>query len=140
MGGPRSGSRFPDRTGGRGEGAVAVEGDDGWWEVRWEDGDGGAGVVGGKRMLRVSLERKMLEPREEDEPYDARAGGEGNDGQVRRTDTNVELTDTTFQRSNKTTGDPEKVVKAVKKGAKETHSAPKLEIRGTTVKRPLSKK
>lgn len=121
-----------------GEGAVAVE-VDGGWEIRWEDEDGNAGLEG-RRKLTVSLERKMLEPKEEDKPHHARASGREDDDQVTRTNTKVELTNTTFQRSKKTTGEPERVAKAVKKGAKETHSAPKLEIRGTTVERPLSKK
>ena len=121
-----------------GEGAVAVEADDGW-EIRWEDEDRNVGVKGGLK-LTVSLERKMLEPKEEDKPVDARTTTVEDDKQPRRTNTNIELTNTTFQRSKKATGEPEWVDKAVKKGAKENHSAPKLEIRGTTVERPLGKK
>lgn len=121
-----------------GERAVAVEGDDGW-EVRWEDEDGKAGVER-RQKLTISLERKMLEPREEEKPYHARAGEREDDQQTKRTNTNIELTNTTFQRSIKTTGEPERLDKAVKKGAKENHSAPKLEIRGTTVERPLARK
>ena len=120
------------------EGAVAVEADDGW-EIRWEDEDRNIGVKGSSK-LTVSLERKMLEPREEDKPVDARTTTAEDDNQVRRTNTNIELTNTTFQRSKKATGELERVDKAVKKGAKENHSAPKLEIRGTTVERPLAKK
>ena len=120
------------------EGAVAVEADDGW-EIRWEDEDRNIGVKGSSK-LTVSLERKMLEPREEDKPVDARTITAEDDNQVRRTNTNIELTNTTFQRSKKATGEQERVDKAVKKGAKENHSAPKLEIRGTTVERPLAKK
>ena len=121
-----------------GEGAVAVEADDGW-EIRWEDEDRNIGVKGSLN-LTVSLERKMLEPKEEDKPVDARTTTTKNDNQVRRTDTNIELTNTTFQRSKNATGEPEQTDKAFKKGAKENRSAPKLEIRGTTVERPLAKK
>ena len=120
------------------EGAVAVEGTDGW-EIRWEDEDRNIGVKGSLK-LTVSLERKMLEPKEEDKPVDARTTTAEDDKQVRRTNTNIELTNTTFQRSKKATGEPEQVEKAVKKGAKENPSAPKLEIRGTTVERPFAKK
>jgi len=42
------------------EGAVAVETEEGW-EVRWEDGDGKVGDVGGRRVLSVSLERRFVE-------------------------------------------------------------------------------
>ena len=121
-----------------GEGAVAVEGDDGW-EIRWEDEDRNIGVKGSLK-LTVSLERKMLEPKEEDKPVDARTTTLKDDSKVRRTDTNIELTNTTFQRSKKATGEPEQMDKAVKKDAKENRSAPKLEIRGTTVERPFAKK
>lgn len=120
-----------------GEGAVAVEADDGW-EIRWEDDSGNVGVEG-RRKLTISLDRKMLEPKEEDKPDHARINEGEVDNQVRRTDTNIELTNTTFQRSKRTTGGPESIDKAVKKGAKETHSAPKLAIRGTTVERPLQR-
>ncbi|CAF9919259.1 hypothetical protein IMSHALPRED_004566 [Imshaugia aleurites] len=119
------------------EGAVAVEAGDGW-EIRWEDEDGNAGVEG-RRKVTISLERKMLEPKEEDKPFHARAE-ERDDDQVKRTNTNIEMTNTTFQRSKRTTGEPERMDKYVKKGAKEDHAAPKLEIRGTTVERPLAKK
>ena len=119
------------------EGAVAVEAGDGW-EIRWEDEDGNAGVEG-RRKVTISLERKMLEPKEEDKPIHARAE-ERDDDQVKRTNTNIEMTNTTFQRSKRTTGEPERMDKYVKKGAKEDHAAPKLEIRGTTVERPLAKK
>ena len=120
------------------EGAVAVEADDGW-EIRWEDEDGNIGVKGSLK-LTVSLERKMLEPKEDDKPVDARTTTVEDDKKARRTNTNIELTNTTFQRSKKATGEPERVDKAVKKGEKEDQSAPKLEIRGTTVERPLAKK
>ena len=119
------------------EGAVAVEGNDGW-EIRWEDEDRNIGVKGSLK-LTVSLERKMLEPKEEDKPVDARTTTAEDDKQVRRTNTDIELTNTTFQRSKKATGEPEQVEKAVKKGAKENPSAPKLKIRGTTVERPFAK-
>lgn len=121
-----------------GEGAVAVEADDGW-EIRWEDEDGNVGVDG-RRKLTISLERKMLEPKEEDKPVHARASAAEDNNHVTRTETSIELTNTTFQRSKKTTGEPERVNKAVKKGAKDNHSKPKLEIRGTTIERPLAKK
>lgn len=114
------------------EGAVAVEADDGW-EIRWEDDDGKLGVDG-RRKLTVSLERKMVEAKEEDKPVHARASAGDDNYDVRRTDTNI-----TFQRSETTTGKPEKD-KAVKKGVKNNQSTPKLEIRGTTIERPLAKK
>lgn len=47
------------------EGAVAVHGEKGW-ELRWEDGNGKVAVKG-RKMLRVSLERKMLEPSEKEQ-------------------------------------------------------------------------
>ena len=119
------------------EGAVAVEGDNGW-EIRWEDEDRNIAVRGSSK-LTVSLERKMLEPKEEDKPVDARTTTTEDDNQVRRTNTNIELTNTSFKRSKKTSGEPERVDTAVKKGAKDNYSAPKLEIRGTTVERPLAK-
>ena len=122
-----------------GEGAVAVQ-TDGGWEIRWEDEDQNIDVNGSLR-LTVSLERKMLEPKEEDKPVDTRTTiVKEDDNQVRRTNTNIELTNTTFQRSKLATGQSERVDKAVKKGAKEKNSAPKLEIRGSTVERPLAKK
>lgn len=120
------------------EGAVAVEADDGW-EIRWEDKDGNAGAEGRQKLI-VSLERKMLEPKEEDEPDHASASEREDDKQVKRTTTNIELTNTTFQKSKRTPREPEKVDKFVKKGAKENHSAPKLNITGTTVERPFAKK
>ena len=135
------------------EGAVAVEADDGW-EIRWEDEDGNIRNVEGRARLTVSLERKMLEPKEDDKPFDerkmlgpkeydkpfnARAIATEDENQVRRTSKIIELTNTTFQRRKKTTGEAEKMDKAVKKGAKENHTAPKLEIRSTTVERPLAK-
>lgn len=49
-----------------GEGAVAVETEEGW-EVRWEDGDGNVGDVGGRRVLSVSLERRFVEELKEEE-------------------------------------------------------------------------
>ena len=121
-----------------GEGAVAVEGDDGW-EIRWEDEDRNIGGKGGSK-LTVSLERKMLEPKEEDKAINTRTTVAEDDNQVRRRSTNIELTNTSFRRSKKVTGEPERVVKAVNEGAKENHSAPKLEIRGMTVERPYTKK
>ena len=121
-----------------GEGAVAVEADDGW-EIRWEDEDGNAGAEGRQKLI-ISLERKMLEPKERDKPDHARAGEGEDDKQVKRTNANIKMANTTFQRSRKTAGEPERVDKAVKKGAKKKHSAPKLEIRGTTVERPPAKK
>ena len=120
------------------EGAVAVEGGGGW-EIRWEDDSGYVGVEG-KSKLAVSLERKMLDLKEEDKPVDARASKREKDDQVRQTNTNIELTNTTFQRSRRTTGEPERMDKAVKKGGKENHSTPKLEFRSTTVEKSLAKK
>ncbi|CAD6594617.1 MAG: hypothetical protein ASARMPREDX12_000641 [Alectoria sarmentosa] len=99
-----------------GEGAVAVEADGGW-EIRWEDGNGNSGV-GGRRKLTISLERKMLEPNEEDKPDHARSSVREDNSQVNRTNAKIELTNNTFQRSKRATAEPEKVNKAVKKGAK----------------------
>lgn len=81
-----------------GEGAVAVE-TDGGWEIRWEDEDGKIGVEG-KRYLTVSLERKMLKPKEEDKPGHARTSRREDDNQAKRTNMNIELTNTTFQRTS----------------------------------------
>ena len=120
------------------EGAVAVEVIDGW-EIRWEGQDGNVGVEG-RQKLPISLERKMLEPKEEDEPKHVRASEREDDIQVRRTKTDIELTNTIFQRSKKATGKRDRVDKAVKQGAREAHSTPKLEIRGTTIERPIAKK
>ena len=120
------------------EGAVAVEADAGW-EIRWEDEDGNIGVED-RRKLTVSLERKMLEPMEEDKPGHARAVERDTGNHVERTDTNIEVTNTTLQRRKKATGKPEKATKAVKKGATEDHSSPKLQIKGTTVGKHIEKK
>ena len=120
------------------EGAVAVEADDGW-EIRWEDEDGNIGVED-RRKLTVSLERKMLEPKEEDKPDHARDVERDTGNHVERTDTNIEVTNTTLQRRKKATREPEKATKAVKKGAIESHSSPKLQIKGTTVERHIAKK
>ena len=120
------------------EGAVAVEADDGW-EIRWEDEDGNIGVED-RRKLTVSLERKMLEPKEEDKPDHARAVGRDAGNHVERTDTNIEVTNTTLQRREKATREPEKATKAIKKGATENHSSPKLQIKGTTLERYIAKK
>lgn len=120
------------------EGAVAVEADDGW-EIRWEDEDGNIGVEA-RRKLTVSLERKMLEPKEEDTPDHARAVDRDTGNRVERTDTKIEVTNTTLQRRKKTTREPEKATKAVKKGATKNRSSPNLEIKGTTIERHLAKK
>ena len=120
------------------EGAVAVEADGGW-EIRWEDEDGNIGVED-RRKLTVSLERKMLAPKEEDKPDDARAVERDTGNRVERTDTNIEVTNTAIQRRKKTTREPGKATKAVKKGATENHSSPMLAIKGTTVERRLTKK
>ncbi|KAM0806421.1 hypothetical protein BDR22DRAFT_816612 [Usnea florida] len=120
------------------EGAVAVETDDGW-EIRWENEDGNIGVED-RRKLTVSLERKMLEPKEEDKPDHARAVQRDTSNHAERTDTIIEVTGTTLQRRKKTTGKPEKAAKAIRKGATENGSLPKLEIKGTTIERHLAKK
>lgn len=52
------------------EGAVAVETEAGW-EVRWEDGEGKVGDVGGRRVLSVSLERRFVEEPKGKEDGDA---------------------------------------------------------------------
>lgn len=92
------------------ERAVAVEVDD-EWEVRWEDEDENAGVEG-KPKLIISLERKMLQPKDEGTPGHAKAGEREDNIQVKDTKTNIELTNGTFQRNKWTT--PDKVNKAVK--------------------------
>ena len=120
------------------EGAVAVEADDGW-EIRWEDENGNIGVED-RRKLTVSLERKMLEPKEEDKPDNARAVERDTGNHAERTDTNIEVTRTALQRRKKATGKPERSTKAIKKGATENRSSPKLEIKGTTIERHLAKK
>lgn len=114
------------------ERAVAVE-LDGKWEIRWEDKDGKVGVQG-RRKLTVSLERKFVELTEEEEQEQGRE--QGKEGE-KRTETNIELTKTTFERSKKTTGEPGRVDKAIAKNARECHDAPKLEIKSTTVEKPI---
>ena len=72
------------------EGAVAVETENGW-EIRWEDKNRDIGAEG-KRKLTVSLERKMLEPTEEEkQEQKTKAAG------AIKTDSNFTLTNTTFQ-------------------------------------------
>ena len=113
------------------EGAVAVETADGW-EVRWEDENGEIGVRG-KRKLTVSLERKMLDTTAEEKKGDEEA-------KVVRTDSNFTLTNTTFKSNKKTTGKPEKAVKATVEKSKPKSIEPRLEVNSTMIERPLKGK
>ena len=118
-------------------GAVAVETEEGW-EVRWEDGVGNVGVgvgVEGKRMLRVSLERKMVDGLEGEGQED-----EGLGGVVRKTGENFTLTDTTFKRNRTTTGEPVKGVKATVEKATPKSRKPKLDLNRRIVERPKKKR
>lgn len=113
------------------ERAVAVETDTGW-ELRWEDEGGNPGVEG-KTLLRVSLDRKMLEPAKDDaHAVDAGKGEE----MEKRTDTVVELTDMTFQRSKSAT-DELSESEQVTCGKEDASKKPKLEISSTTIEKPL---
>ncbi|KAL9129968.1 MAG: hypothetical protein Q9217_001726 [Psora testacea] len=118
------------------EGGVVVETDKGW-ELRWEDKDGKVGSPA-KEILRVSLERKMLEPREEDKPKPAVTQGLQKEA---RTDTKVELTKTRFEETTKTTG-PEQRSQVVRATAGRGHpikkSEPKLEVSSSTIQRPMN--
>ena len=112
------------------EGAVAVETKDGW-EVRWEDGKGEIGVKG-KKKLTVSLERKMLDTAEEEE--------RDQEPKTVRTDSNFTLTNTTFKSNKKTTGEPEKGVKATIEKSKQKSKEPRLEVDSTLIEKPLKGK
>ena len=74
------------------EGAVAVETDEGW-ELRWEDDNGKVGVVGKRRVLSVSLERKFLEEpneaKKEDPKVQKKPSGKA-DGKFEVTSTTVQ--------------------------------------------------
>ena len=74
------------------EGAVAVETDLGW-EIRWEDEHGKIGDVAGRRVLRVSLERRFVE-----EPHEAKKGDEVAKEPAGKTDGKFEVTSTTVQK------------------------------------------
>ena len=113
-----------------GEGAVAVETEDGW-EVWWEDENGEVGVKG-KKKLTVSLERKMLDLMEEEK--------EGGEGKVVRTDSKFTLTNTTFEGNVKTTREPEKAVKATIEGSTPKSKGPRLEVSKTMIEKPLKGK
>ena len=117
-----------------GEGAVAVETEAGW-EVRWEDENGNVGVEE-KRALTISLERKFLELTEEEKSGKNEEAGKDEEVE-KRTDKKVELTNTTFERSKKTTRQQEKVDKETVGDRKIKDSEPRLEIRGKTVEKPL---
>ena len=118
-----------------GEGAVAIETDKGW-EVRWEDRNGKIGIPG-KDILRISLERKMLEAREEDKPKPAVTNAPQKET---RTDTRMELTKTKFEGTRKTAGSgkPSQVSKAsTGDGHSVKENEPKLEISSSTTHRPI---
>jgi len=77
------------------EGAVAVETETGW-EIRWEDGDGKVGDVGGRRVLSVSLERRFVE-----EPKAEQAGNDAEKGEKKpagKAEGRFEVTSTTVQK------------------------------------------
>ena len=109
------------------EGAVAVETGDGW-EVRWEDGNGDIGVKG-KTRLTVSLERKMLDTTEEEE--------RDQEPKMVRTDSSFTLTNTTIKSNKKTTGEPEKGVKATIEKSKPMAKEARLEVDRTLIEKPL---
>ncbi|KAL9100193.1 MAG: hypothetical protein Q9163_004399, partial [Psora crenata] len=117
------------------EGGVAVETENGW-EVRWEDKNGRFGSRG-KQVLKISLERKMLQPTDEDEPKSGRMNGPPEET---RTDTKMELTKTRFEGSRETTRpkQPAHVVKAnAGKGQPIKTGEPKLEVSSSTIQRPI---
>ena len=115
------------------EGAVAVETENGW-EIRWEDKNGDIGVEG-KRKLTVSLERKMLEPSEE-EKQEQKTKATG----AIKTDSNFTLTNITFQSNKKTTGEPVKAVRASIEEAKPKPKEPRLEFSSSTIEKPMEGK
>lgn len=116
------------------EGAVAVDTSDGW-EIQWEDEAGRMGVEG-KRMLRVSLDRKMLEPAKDEAPaVDSGDSGKG-DGTEMRTDTVVQMTDATFQHSKSGT-DELSETEQVKTGKDDASRKPKFGTSSKTLERPL---
>jgi len=118
------------------EGAAAVETDRGW-EVRWEDEDGKIPVKG-TSTLRISLERKMLEPTEEEKEKEAAVKGEQTE---KRTDTKAEVTKTKFKGSRKTTDESGVVAKTmIREGKENSKEKPKLEISSTTVEKPIKGK
>ena len=86
------------------EGAVAVETSHGW-EIRWEDSDGKAGDVGGKRVLSVSLERRFIEEPVEKEKADSKAVEKKPAG---RTNGKFEVTSTTVQKEKESDKPPTK--------------------------------
>ncbi len=77
------------------EGAVAVETEEGW-EVRWEDGEGKVGDVGGRRVLSVSLERRFVEEPKGKEDGDAGKAAEKKP--AAKTSGRFEVTSTTVQK------------------------------------------
>ena len=112
------------------EGAVAVETEDGW-EVRWEDENGEVGV-NGKKKLKASVERKRLDLTEEVE--------KGGEAKAVRTDSKFTLTNTTFEGNIKTTGGPEKAVKATIEKSAPKSKGPRLEVNKTMIEKPLNGK
>lgn len=62
------------------------------WELRWEDRDGKVGDVEGRRVLRVSLERRFVEEEgsKVEDSVEKKAAG--------KTDGKFEVTSTTVQR------------------------------------------
>ena len=77
------------------EGAVAVETEEGW-EVRWEDGEGKVGDVGGRRVLSVSLDRRFVEEPKGKEDGDAGEAVEKKP--AAKTSGRFEVTSTTVQK------------------------------------------
>ena len=121
------------------EGAVAVKTENGW-QVFWEDAEGKVKVKG-KGMVRVSLERKMLEPPKDDGVAKVTAREPQRETRV---DTKTELTKNRFEDKAQISGDgqPTEMVKVTagsgsKKKAKK--SEPKLEISSSTVAKPMNK-
>ena len=121
------------------EGAVAIKTESGW-QVCWEDSEGKIGIKG-KKMVRVSLERKMLEPPKEEGMAKVTAR---EPQQETRVDTKTELTRNKFEDKAQISGggQPTEMVKitagsgSTKKAKK---SEPKLEISSSTVAKPMKK-
>ena len=91
------------------EGAVAVwkDGDDGGWELRWEDDDvEGKGVEG---AMRVSLERRWIDAEEEEEEEEKEESEDVTEGKEcgmgegtkKKTETTFELRQKTVPRKSK---------------------------------------
>ena len=116
------------------EGAIAVLGEDGAWEVRWEDGNVSGGLVG-REVLRVSLDRKMLEPTTEDE--------EDSQNDETKNETTIELKTKSVRRHEEFAGQPDTEVEAStgnrkrKRRRRRNWHSPRFEMISTTAERPL---